>query len=122
MTSPHLWPQTKQNLYCGRQRLILIYKSNNLLNEVLIWFDNSGHPLCEFCEERFMDADELYRHLRKEHLYCHLCDADGRNLYYASHSALAHHFRTEHYLCEEGECAGQHLTAVFRSEIDLKGR
>ncbi|CAH2268989.1 jg16014 [Pararge aegeria aegeria] len=79
-----------------------------------------GHPLCEFCEERFMDADELYRHLRKEHLYCHLCDADGRNLYYASHSALAHHFRTEHYLCEEGECAGQHLTAVFRSEIDLK--
>ncbi|CAG9786271.1 unnamed protein product [Diatraea saccharalis] len=79
-----------------------------------------GHPLCEFCEERFMDADELYRHLRKEHLYCHLCDADGRNLYYASHSALAQHFRTDHYLCEEGECAGQHLTAVFRSEIDLK--
>lgn len=84
-------------------------------------FSARGHPLCEFCEERFMDADELYRHLRKEHLYCHLCDADGRNLYYASHSALAHHFRTDHYLCEEGECAGQHLTAVFRSEIDLKG-
>lgn len=79
-----------------------------------------GHPLCEFCEERFMDADELYRHLRKEHLFCHLCDADGKNLYYASHVALAHHFRTDHYLCEEGECAGQHLTAVFRSEIDLK--
>ncbi|GBP38398.1 E3 ubiquitin-protein ligase ZNF598 [Eumeta japonica] len=45
---------------------------------------------------------------------------DGRNQYYASHNALAHHFRTEHYLCEEGECAGQHLTAVFRTEIDLK--
>ncbi|XP_072932119.1 uncharacterized protein [Epargyreus clarus] len=79
-----------------------------------------GHPICEFCEERFMDSDELYRHLRKEHLYCHLCDADGRNLYYETHSTLAHHFRTDHYLCEEGECAGQHLTAVFRSEIDLK--
>ncbi|XP_013142981.1 PREDICTED: zinc finger protein 598 [Papilio polytes] len=79
-----------------------------------------GHPLCEFCEERFMDADELYRHLRKEHLYCHLCDADGKNLYYPTHSALAHHFRTDHYLCEEGDCAGEHLTAVFRSEIDLK--
>ncbi|KAJ2945924.1 hypothetical protein O0L34_g4839 [Tuta absoluta] len=79
-----------------------------------------GHPLCEFCEERFMDADELYRHLRKEHLYCHLCDADGRNLYYASHSALAHHFRADHFLCEEGDCAGNHLTAVFRTEIDLK--
>ncbi|KAI5651757.1 zinc finger, c3HC4 type (RING finger) domain-containing protein [Phthorimaea operculella] len=79
-----------------------------------------GHPLCEFCEERFMDADELYRHLRKEHLYCHLCDADGRNLYYASHNALAHHFRTDHFLCEEGDCAGNHLTAVFRTEIDLK--
>ncbi|XP_059045365.1 E3 ubiquitin-protein ligase ZNF598 [Achroia grisella] len=79
-----------------------------------------GHPLCEFCEKRFMDADELYRHLRKEHLYCHLCDADGRNYYYASHSALAQHFRTDHYLCEDGDCAGEHLTAVFRSEIDLK--
>lgn len=79
-----------------------------------------GHPLCEFCEKRFMDPDELYRHLRKEHLYCHLCDADGKNFYYASHSALAQHFRKDHYLCEEGECAGQHLTAVFRSEIDLK--
>ncbi|XP_060803091.1 E3 ubiquitin-protein ligase ZNF598 [Amyelois transitella] len=79
-----------------------------------------GHPLCEFCEERFMDADELYRHLRKEHLYCHLCDADGRNFYYATHGALAQHFRNDHYLCEEGECADQHLTSVFRSEIDLK--
>lgn len=45
----------------------------------------------------------------------------GKNLYYATHSALAHHFRSDHFLCEEGECAGQHLTAVFRTEIDLKG-
>lgn len=87
----------------------------------MVLFINRGHPLCEFCEERFMDADDLYRHLRKEHLYCHLCDADGKNLYYPSHASLAHHFRTDHYLCEEGDCAGQHLTAVFRSEIDLKG-
>lgn len=79
-----------------------------------------GHPLCEFCEDRFMDADDLYRHLRKEHLYCHLCDADGRNQYYPSHESLAKHFRTDHYLCEEGECADQHLTSVFRSEIDLR--
>ncbi|CAG2063694.1 unnamed protein product [Timema podura] len=43
-----------------------------------------GHPLCEFCDERYMDTDELYRHLRRDHLFCHFCDADGFHRYYRS--------------------------------------
>lgn len=30
------------------------------------------------------------------------------------------HFKNEHYLCEEGDCAQEQFTAVFRTDIDLK--
>ena len=36
-----------------------------------------GHPLCEFCDERYLDNDELVKHLRKDHYYCHFCETDG---------------------------------------------
>lgn len=67
-----------------------------------------------------MDNDELYRHLRRDHLYCHFCDADGLHQYYSSYDYLRDHFRQEHYLCEEGLCAEEKFTGVFRTDIDLK--
>jgi E3 ubiquitin-protein ligase ZNF598 len=36
-----------------------------------------GHPLCKFCDQRYFDKDELLKHLRKDHFYCHLCEEDG---------------------------------------------
>ncbi|XP_066588792.1 E3 ubiquitin-protein ligase ZNF598 [Prorops nasuta] len=81
---------------------------------------HKGHPLCEFCDQRYMDNDELYRHLRRDHLYCHFCDADGLHQYYSSYDYLREHFRLEHYLCEEGPCAEEKFTSVFRTDIDLK--
>lgn len=81
---------------------------------------HKGHPICEFCDLRYMDNDELYRHLRRDHLYCHFCDADGLHHYYSSYDYLRDHFRKEHYLCEEGPCAEEQFTSVFRSDIDLK--
>lgn len=33
---------------------------------------------------------------------------------------MREHFKTEHFLCEEEECANEEFTAVFRSEIDLR--
>lgn len=41
-----------------------------------------GHPLCEFCRVRYLDRDELYRHLRKEHFFCHICDGEGIQQFY----------------------------------------
>ncbi|KAL3272937.1 hypothetical protein HHI36_014395 [Cryptolaemus montrouzieri] len=79
-----------------------------------------GHPRCEFCDTRFMDSDELFRHLRKTHLFCHFCDADGRHLYYKSIEDLQKHFRDEHFLCEEGDCRSIPMASAFRTEIDLK--
>ncbi|KYM99169.1 hypothetical protein ALC62_10138 [Cyphomyrmex costatus] len=81
---------------------------------------HKGHPLCEFCDQRYMDNDELYRHLRRDHLYCHFCDADGLHQYYSSYDYLREHFRQEHYLCEEGMCVEEKFTSVFRTDIDLK--
>ncbi|XP_053675120.1 E3 ubiquitin-protein ligase ZNF598 [Anopheles nili] len=79
-----------------------------------------GHPLCEYCDTRFLDKDELFRHLRKDHFFCHYCDADGRNYFYGDYVSLREHFRTDHFLCEEGECEQEQFTSVFRSEIDLR--
>ena len=84
-----------------------------------------GHPNCSYCDERFFDRDELYRHLRKDHFYCHFCDADGHEEYYESYLELRKHFKTSHYLCEiddcglKGEAADAREYAVFRSEIDF---
>lgn len=79
-----------------------------------------GHPLCKYCNCRYLDRDELFRHLRREHYYCHFCDADGSNQFYDDYESLREHFKAEHYICEEGDCAQEKFTAVFRSDIDLR--
>lgn len=80
-----------------------------------------GHPMCKFCRQRYMDTDELYRHLRKDHLFCHFCDADGyADQYYDNYAVLKEHFRKKHFLCEEPECAQAQFTHAFRTDIDLK--
>lgn len=79
-----------------------------------------GHPLCEFCNVRYVDRDELYRHLRKDHLYCHICDSEGIQQFYGMYGMLRDHYKKDHYLCEEGDCIKEEFTSVFPTEIDLK--
>ncbi|XP_041942881.1 E3 ubiquitin-protein ligase ZNF598 [Alosa sapidissima] len=79
-----------------------------------------GHPLCKFCDERYLDNDELLKHLRRDHYFCHFCDADGAQEYYSDYQYLMEHFRESHYLCEEGRCSTEQFTHAFRSEIDYK--
>ena len=81
-----------------------------------------GHPNCSYCNERFFDRDELYRHLRKDHFYCHFCDADGHEEYYENCLELRKHFKISHYLCEIDDFASNNDTleySVFRTEIDF---
>ena len=69
-----------------------------------------------------MDSDELFRHLRRDHFFCHFCDADGKQVYYDNYDkGLREHFKKEHYLCEEENCVNEQFTSAFRDEIDLKG-
>nr|XP_022914031.1 E3 ubiquitin-protein ligase ZNF598 [Onthophagus taurus]XP_022914032.1 E3 ubiquitin-protein ligase ZNF598 [Onthophagus taurus] len=80
-----------------------------------------GHPLCQFCDTRYMDLDELFRHLRRDHFFCHFCDMESaNNQYYNNYDDLRAHFLQEHYLCEEGNCRIEQFTSVFKSLIDLK--
>lgn len=79
-----------------------------------------GHPLCKFCDERYLDNDELLKHLRRDHYFCHFCDADGAQDYYSDYAYLREHFREQHFLCEEGRCSAEQFTHAFRTEIDLK--
>ncbi|XP_075686675.1 E3 ubiquitin-protein ligase ZNF598 [Rhinoderma darwinii] len=79
-----------------------------------------GHPLCKFCDERYLDNDELLKHLRRDHYFCHFCDSDGAQEYYSDYTFLREHFRDGHFLCEEGRCSAEQFTHAFRSEIDYK--
>ncbi|XP_016361539.1 zinc finger protein 598-like [Sinocyclocheilus anshuiensis] len=79
-----------------------------------------GHPLCKFCDDRYLDNDELLKHLRRDHYFCHFCDADGAQEYYSDYQYLSEHFRESHYLCQEGRCSTEQFTHAFRTEIDYK--
>ena len=79
-----------------------------------------GHPLCEYCDVRFLDDDKLFHHLRTTHYYCHLCDEGESNEFYGTYPDLRVHFKAKHYLCEEGACINEEFTSVFGSQIDFK--
>ena len=73
---------------------------------------------------RFFDRDELYRHYRKDHYFCHFCDSDGHEEYYKEWSELRLHFLKHHYLCELDGCSANsvhtHEYVVFRTELDFQ--
>ncbi|NP_001089231.2 zinc finger protein 598 S homeolog [Xenopus laevis] len=79
-----------------------------------------GHPLCKFCDERYLDNDELLKHLRRDHYFCHFCDSEGAQEYYSDYTFLKEHFRESHFLCEEGRCNTEQFTHAFPTEIDYK--
>lgn len=41
---------------------------------------------------------------------------------YSDHTGLRDHFDSQHFLCEEGDCKENIFSAVFRTDIDLKGK
>ncbi|CAF1088720.1 unnamed protein product [Adineta steineri] len=77
-----------------------------------------GHPLCRFCDDHFLDVDQLYKHMRKEHYYCHICTTDS--VYYSDFDLLREHYRSTHYLCEIDQCKDVQFTNVFASETDFR--
>lgn len=79
-----------------------------------------GHPLCQFCDERYLDKDTLFFHLKDNHFWCHICEADGKQDYYANYRELHKHFKEAHFVCEEGPCRFEKLSTVFRSKLDFQ--
>ncbi|CAI2344312.1 unnamed protein product [Caenorhabditis sp. 36 PRJEB53466] len=65
-----------------------------------------GHPQCLFCDEKFLDEENRYRHLRKEHFFCQFCESDGTmtNVFFGKHDELKRHYKENHFICEAEEC------------------
>ncbi|CAB3411426.1 unnamed protein product [Caenorhabditis bovis] len=83
--------------------------------------DNSfkGHPQCLFCEQKFLDDENRYRHLRKEHFFCQFCESDGTatNVFYGSHDELKAHYKEKHFICSAEDC--QTMGIAFATEFEL---
>ena len=71
-----------------------------------------------YCPERFFDDDHLYRHLRKEHYFCQICENDGgHNIFYPKVEELYHHYRKKHHPCTEPDCLAMGI--VFKTDVEL---
>lgn len=79
-----------------------------------------GHPICTFCDQRYVDDEDLHMHLRREHFYCHFCDPSGFSHFYGDYPDLRDHFMSKHFLCKECDSQEEKFTNAFRSEIDLQ--
>ncbi|CAD5215545.1 unnamed protein product [Bursaphelenchus xylophilus] len=77
-----------------------------------------GHPQCDFCHQRFYDDEFLYRHLRKEHFYCSLCESEmGKNVFFNRVEQLHRHYKKEHHPCLHQDCLAMGI--VFKNEMEL---
>merc|ERR1712232_851670 len=77
------------------------------------------HPECKFCGSRYFDEEELFKHCRKDHFFCHICEANGLQNIFAEYSDLRKHFGRDHYPCTDPACEDQKFV-VFKNEIDWK--
>ncbi|XP_074575707.1 uncharacterized protein LOC141832123 isoform X2 [Curcuma longa] len=80
-----------------------------------------GHPMCEFCRNRFYGDNELYIHMSTEHYTCHICQRQhpGQYDYFRDYNDLEMHFRQEHFLCENEACLEKKFV-VFQTEAEMK--
>ncbi|XP_065175322.1 E3 ubiquitin-protein ligase ZNF598-like [Sycon ciliatum] len=79
-----------------------------------------GHPECGFCCQRYFDQDTLYEHLRRKHFWCHICERQNKQLYFADYEGVRDHFAEAHYLCTLDHCASAKFTNVFANKLDLQ--
>lgn len=82
----------------------------------------NGHPMCGFCTgKRFYSDDELYKHMKLSHEWCHICDQlnPAQPQYFKNYDDLFEHFRSAHYVCAVPSCLDSKFV-VFADELDLK--
>jgi len=78
-----------------------------------------AHPLCEFCDHRLYNEDELLRHVHRKHHLCAICERMGRtNEFYSNFRCLALHYSEVHHVCPHKDClrSGFRLIAFAEEE------
>lgn len=70
-----------------------------------------GHPLCNFCQERFYEFEDLVHHVRDRHFLCDLCNSTGKFVVFREQWELLQHYGDSHHLC--AECRAQQRISCF---------
>ncbi|CAI2731515.1 unnamed protein product [Schistosoma spindalis] len=76
-----------------------------------------GHPLCDFCHERFYEMEDLITHIRDLHFLCDLCMTTGKFVVFRQQCELLDHYGESHHLCSE--CRAQQRISCFATEDRL---
>ncbi|KAI5191640.1 E3 ubiquitin-protein ligase [Nematocida sp. AWRm77] len=67
--------------------------------------EQSDHPLCRFCRERFYCQNMFTKHNRRTHELCYLCEKLGKkDQYYRNYQELEAHFKHKHFTCTHQKC------------------
>jgi len=80
----------------------------------------NGHPMCRFCNRRFYEDGDLFKHMYSAHETCFLCERSGVQFeFYKDYPLLEKHFEKCHFVCKESLCQEKHFVA-FATEIELQ--
>lgn len=85
------------------------------------------HAKCDFCRppsDLFYTHEALWKHMRSEHFFCHLCyETHKKNEFFKTSQALFNHYCREHHVCPAKECLKQGIFStecVFGHELQLE--
>ncbi|VEL26225.1 unnamed protein product [Protopolystoma xenopodis] len=78
----------------------------------------SGHPLCDFCDSRFYEYEDLVEHVHSIHFTCEVCHGAGQLEVFRDRDELNRHYTTYHFTCQECQDAG---TMVVFSTLNQLG-
>eukprot|EP00835_Amoeboradix_gromovi_P000007 NODE_1_length_95616_cov_0.657642.p7 type:complete len:550 gc:universal NODE_1_length_95616_cov_0.657642:80876-79227(-) len=90
-----------------------ITHSNNVVNPLINF---TGHPLCKFCSQRFVNDEYLKHHMKQRHEECSLCKQSGKSLWFKNLNELKKHYKEDHIACEY--CINTDGLLGFATELD----
>lgn len=121
------WPCTGGKGIQIINHIVAIPCANTVTNGIWIWTNCSGTcersttfaiSVMQTVQTNFM---RNYLHLHKANFFDESIDEFLFSNSFSDHNELRDHFIENHFLCQDGECKENIFSAVFRTDIDLKG-
>ena len=98
-----------------------LYTDKELIDHCKEIDSNTGkqiHPLCQFCNEMFMDEDKLEYHMNTCHERCYICCKHGHlDHYFKDYESLLLHFKKSHHVCNHSECRNKYMAFETAEEL-----
>eukprot|EP00834_Sanchytrium_tribonematis_P000011 NODE_2_length_91304_cov_0.692462.p11 type:complete len:555 gc:universal NODE_2_length_91304_cov_0.692462:45634-47298(+) len=92
---------------------VSITEKKNVLNPLINF---AGHPLCQFCTNRFVDQEQLKKHMKERHEECSLCKQSGKSIWFNALKDLQAHYKEDHIVCEY--CTTSEGLIGFADDLD----